>query len=115
MCEHAAHAIENLFVKSCSLGAGGIWMRRRDARSAKLLIEVGSVFPQELLNDPCLAHAGRAVNDKAGHAISRRVVDQVQQSFQNAFQRADTVSSAPDEANECARRLLSRAASRQGG
>jgi hypothetical protein len=45
----------------------------------------GLVFSQKLLNDPCLAHAGCAVDDQTRHAISRGIVDQVQQSFQDAF------------------------------
>ena len=86
LCKHPAHAVENLFVQ-ITFTWRGRHLDRNDghARSAELPIEVGSVFPQKLLNDSRLPHAGCAVNDQAGHAISRGIVDQVQQSFQNAF------------------------------
>jgi len=85
LCKHPAHAVENLFVQ-ITFTWRGRHLDRNDghARSAELPIEVGSVFPQKLLNDPCLAHAGCAVMTRRACDLAG-IVDQVQQSFQNAF------------------------------
>ena len=71
--------------KSRSLGAGGIWIETTGTRVLPSFLSKWDRLSQKLLNDPGLAHPGRAIDDQAWHSISRGIVDQVQQSFQDAF------------------------------
>jgi len=58
---------------------------RPPACSAEFFVEVGAIVSQELLDNACLAHARCAIDDQAGHAIARRIVNEIHQAFQDAL------------------------------
>src|SRR5580658_8035883 len=84
--EYTAHCHQQFFVQ---IAFAWRWRHldrnHRKPRSSEFLIEVSAIVPQELLDDACLAHASRAIDDKARHAIARRVIDEIHQTSQDTL------------------------------
>jgi hypothetical protein len=57
----------------------------------------------DFVNGDNATELSSAVHRETRHAISGRIIDEVQQPFQGFVRRADTVSSTPDEAVEAGR------------
>jgi hypothetical protein len=57
----------------------------REAGLSKLSIEVRAILSKKLLDDARLSHASRPIDHETRHAITRWIVDEVDQAFENAF------------------------------
>jgi hypothetical protein len=86
MREDTSHTGQDFFVKVTLAGRRRHLDRDdRRPRPAQPLIEVSTVVTEKFLNDSCLSHARGSKYDQARHTISRRIIDQVCQSFENAL------------------------------
>jgi hypothetical protein len=52
---------------------------------SKLSIEVRAILSQKLLDNARLSDAGRTIDHETWHTITRWIVDEVDQAFENAF------------------------------
>lgn len=84
--EDASHGAEKLLVEVALARRGRHLDRhRRHASPAVTVIEARSVITKELLDDPRLAHPGQAVDEKTGHAVAWRIVDELRQARQDTL------------------------------